>query len=61
MNNQDFNNNQMNKHLNNLPQESLDENLEDVLKGLGDNNWFKQEFLNSRKVFLWGVVHDNSA
>lgn len=40
---------------------SLDESLEDVLKGLGDNNWFKQEFLTSRKVFLWGAVHDTSA
>lgn len=42
-------------------EQGLDPSLEDVLKGLGDNNWFKQEFLTSRKVFLWGAVHDGSA
>jgi ATP-dependent Clp protease, protease subunit len=45
----------------NQSEQGLDPSLEDVLKGLGDNNWFKQEFLNSRKIFLWGAVHDSSA
>jgi ATP-dependent Clp protease, protease subunit len=44
-----------------LNEKGLDPSLEDVLRGLGDNNWFKQEFLSSRKLFLWGTVHDESA
>ena len=48
-------------HLAQATETGLDDGLEDVLKGLGDNNWFKKEFLNSRKIFLWGAVHDNSA
>lgn len=35
--------------------------LDSLISGLGDNTWFKREFLSARKVFLWGAVNDESA
>ncbi len=35
--------------------------LDSIISDLGDNTWFKKEFLAERKVFLWGAVHDESA
>ena len=35
--------------------------LDSLIGNLGDNTWFKREFLSGRKVFLWGAVHDESA
>jgi ATP-dependent Clp protease, protease subunit len=35
--------------------------LDSLISGLGDNTWFKREFLSGRKVFLWGAVNDESA
>lgn len=35
--------------------------LGSLISDLGDNTWFKREFLSGRKVFLWGAVHDESA
>jgi ATP-dependent Clp protease protease subunit len=35
--------------------------LDSIISDLGDNTWFKREFLEGRKVFLWGAVHDESA
>ena len=34
-------------------------NLEEILQKLG--NKFDDKFLDDRKVFLWGAVHDESA
>lgn len=35
--------------------------LDSIISDLGDNTWFKREFLEGRKVFLWGAVQDESA
>lgn len=35
--------------------------LDSLMSEIGDNTWFKREFLSGRKVFLWGVVNDESA
>lgn len=34
---------------------------QNILEGLVFNNQFKKEFLNKRKIFLWGPVEDQSA
>lgn len=35
--------------------------LPDLLEGLSETNLFKREFLQKRKVFLWGAVNDESS
>ena len=35
--------------------------LPDLLEGLSETNLFKREFLQKRKVFLWGPVNDESS
>lgn len=36
-------------------------NASDILQGLGDLNFFKRDFLEDRKIFLWGGVDNDSA
>lgn len=42
-------------------QRSLDAGIEELFEGLGDIHRFKSQFMEKRKVFLWGAVDDDSA
>lgn len=41
-------------------QQNNGDQLKEILKSLGQE-YFKEEFLTQRKIFLWGPVHDESA
>ncbi len=45
----------MNIELNN------EKSLKELLESLGSGNKFENQFLEQRKIFLWGAVHDGSA